>query len=159
MNGARHEIRLATKADLPAVFELLNEASLPTAGLAEHCNHLYVLTIQETVVGAVGYEAYPPDALLRSLVIAPTMRGQGHGRRLLAFIIRQARRDGIRDAYALTTTIPGLLLRQRFKKIKRSDAPTALLASEEFRGACPVSARLFRVPVTPRKGQKKGANL
>jgi N-acetylglutamate synthase-like GNAT family acetyltransferase len=142
-------IRQATNVDLPIVFELLKEASLPVAGLAESYGHLYVLEARGTVVGTVGYEAYPPNALLRSLVVAPAARGQGHGYQLLAFILEQARRDGIRDAYGLTTTIPDLLFRLGFDEIRRSDAPAALLASEEFRGACPASARLFRVSVTP----------
>ena len=159
-------IRQATDADLPVVFDLLNEVSLPTAGLAEHRGHLYVLAAQGAVVGVVGYEAHPPDALLRSLVIAPAARGQGHGRKLLVFILERARRDGIRDAYALTTTIPDLLFHLGFNEVKRSDAPAALLASEEFRWACPASARLFRISAptksTPlkeaaKRRRKKGA--
>jgi cystathionine beta-synthase len=159
-------IRQATDADLPMVCDLLNEASLPTAGLAEHRGHLYVLAAQRTVVGVVSYEAYSPNALLRSLVIAPAARGQEHGRQLLVFILERARRDGIRDAYALTTTIPDLLFHLGFNEVKRSDAPAALLASEEFRWACPASARLFRISVTPgsiplkdaaKRSRKKGA--
>jgi N-acetylglutamate synthase-like GNAT family acetyltransferase len=142
-------IRKAMEADLLVVFGLLREASLPTAGLAEHLGHLYVLAVRGTVIGAVGYEAYPPDALLRSLVIAPSVRGQGYGRQLLEFILKQARHDGIRDAYGLTTTIPDLLFHLGFNEVKRSDVPAALLASEEFRGACPASARLFRISVMP----------
>lgn len=154
MNGGRHEIRRATAEDLPAVFELLKETSLPTTGLAEHRNNLYVLVAQGAVIGAVGYEAYPPNALLRSLVIAPTARGQGYGRRLLTFILKQARHDGIRDAYGLTTTIPDLLVRSGFREVSRADAPAALLASKEFRGACPASARLFHLPLTSSQRRK-----
>ncbi|MCE5322531.1 GNAT family N-acetyltransferase [bacterium] len=144
-------IRKATDADMPAVISLLEEMSLPVDGIAENRDHLYVLEAQGTLVGAVGYEAYPPDALLRSLVIAPSMRGQGYGRQLISHILKQAQIDGIRDAYALTTTIPYLLSRSCFDEISRSDAPEALSASEEFRGACPVSARLFRIPIDSAK--------
>ncbi len=144
-------IRKATDADMPAVISLLEEISLQIDGIAEHRDHLYILEVQGAIIGAVGYEAYPPDALLRSLVVAPSVRGNGYGRQLISHILEQARIDGVRDAYALTTTIPDLLCRSGFDEISRSDAPEALSASEEFRGACPVSARLFRIPINSAK--------
>ncbi len=132
------------------MLELIEEASLPTAGLAEHRRHLYVLEVRGKVIGAVGYESHPPDALLRSLVVAPAARGQGYGRRLLEFIMGRARRDGVRGCYGLTTTIPDLLARLGFTEIGRADVPEALLASEELRGVCPARARSFRIPATLR---------
>jgi N-acetylglutamate synthase-like GNAT family acetyltransferase len=141
-------IRRATDADLPLVIKLLNEASLPAAGLAEQRGHLYALVSRETVVGAVGYEVHSPDVLLRSLVVAPAARGQGRGLQLISFILEQCRLDGIRNAYALTTTIPHLLSRLGFEEVKRSAAPAALRSSDEFQGSCPSRARLFRIPVT-----------
>lgn len=144
-------IRKATDVDMPAVISLLEEMSLPVDGIAEHRDQLYVLEVQGAIIGAVGYEAYPPDALLRSLVIVPSMRGQGYGRQLISHVLKQAQIDGIRGAYALTTTIPDLLCRSGFDEVSRSDAPEALSASVEFRGACPVSARLFHIPIDSAK--------
>ena len=143
-------IRRASDLDLPAVVSLIRTASLPLAGLAENFDHLYVLEVQETILGVVGYEVYPPDVLLRSLVIAPSVRRQGYGRLLIAHILHQARLNGVRKAYALTTTIPDLLCRSGFREILRSDAPQALFASEEFRGACPASAKLFCITLTDK---------
>jgi len=143
-------IRRASDVDLPEVVSLLKTASLPVAGLAEHLDHLYVLEVHGAILGAVGYEAYPPYALLRSLIIAPSCRGQGYGRQLMVHILERARSDGMGYAYALTTTIPDLLCRSGFSDILRSDAPQALCASEEFRGACPVNAKLFRISLTDK---------
>lgn len=140
-------IRQATDVDMPKVISLLELASLPTSGISEHINHLYVLEEEGEIIGAVAYEAYHQDALLRSLVISPLARGKGYGRKLMSFILEQAKLDGIRNAYALTITIPDLLDRSGFTEISRSEAPETLRKSEEFRGACPCSARLFRISV------------
>ena len=140
-------IRLATDTDMPNIRQLLKNAYLPIDGISEHRDHLYVMKDQGSIIGAVGYEAYGADALLRSLIIGPSERGQGYGRQLIAFIVGQAKSDGIRDAYALTTTIADWLLRLGFVEIARSDAPMSLEASEEFQGACPDTAKLFKLSI------------
>jgi len=148
-------IRRASEGDIPGVISLLKDASLPVDGILRHRDHLYVLETRGTVAGAVGYEAYPPSCLLRSLVVAPSARGHGCGRQLISFILEQAQRDGMRDAYGLTTTIAERLLRLGFEEISRSRVPVEVLDSEEFRGACPRHARLFHLRLaTP--GRKRG---
>ena len=136
-------IRPATPADMPSVLGLLQDAGLPTAGLEDHVGNLFVLADGSTVLGAVGFEAYHPIALLRSLVVHPCARGRGWGRRLLSFIIEEVSRQGFIGAYGLTTTIPELLRAFAFTEIRREDLPPGLFASAELRGACPSTARVF----------------
>ena len=144
MNG-EVVIRQVEASKLPEVKSLLQEARLPTAGLESHVEHLYVLESGGYVLGAVGFEAYPPHVLLRSLVVAPQVQRQGHGRRLLKFILKEVKTQGFLETYALTTTIPNWLSRLGFEEISRPDLPEALLASEELLGACPASALVFRL--------------
>ena len=149
-------IRPATEADLPALRSLLVSASLPVVGVVGHLRHFWVLEADGAILGVVGYEAYPPDALLRSLAVAPSVRGRGYGRLLIGHILARVRIDGVHAAYALTTTIPDVLRGLGFDEVSRSEAPEALLASEEFRGACPSSARLFRGRVTANVASREG---
>jgi amino-acid N-acetyltransferase len=137
-------LRPATGSELPAVVGLLEAAGLPAAGLERHVETLFVLARGGSTVGAVGLEAYPSAALLRSLVVAPGTRGEGWGRRLAELVMEEARRRGFREAYALTNSIPDLLLRLGFEEVSRRELPEALLASKELQGACPASARVFR---------------
>ena len=137
-------IRQAEAGKLQEVKSLLQEASLPTAGL-DDVEHLFVLESDGYVLGAMGFEAYPPYALLRSLVVANQVQGQGHGRRLLKFILNEVKTQGFIETYALTTTIPNWLSRLGFEEISRPDLPEALQASEQLLGACPASALVFRL--------------
>lgn len=137
-------IRQAEAGELSEVKSLLQEARLPTAGL-DNVEHLFVLESGGHVLGAVGFEAYPPYALLRSLVVAPQLQRQGHGRRLLKFLLNEVKTQGFLETYALTTTIPNWLSRLGFEEISRQDLPEALHTSVELLGACPASALVFRL--------------
>jgi len=138
-------IRQAGAGNLLEIKSLLQEARLPTAGLESHIEHLFVLESSRHVLGTVAFEAYPPYALLRSLVVAPQVQGQGHGRRLLKFILHEVKTQSFLEAYALTTTIPNWLKRLEFEEISRQHLPEALHASVEFKRACPASALVFRL--------------
>ncbi len=138
-------VRPAGAGDVPEAKRLLEAAGLPTAGLDDHLADLYVLEADGDILGAVAFEAYPPWVLLRSLVVSEAARGQGHGRELMRFVLGLARRRGFCEAYALTTTIPDWLSRLGFEKIAREDLPAALGASAELQGACPITAKAFRL--------------
>ncbi|GAA5338923.1 GNAT family N-acetyltransferase [Thermus antranikianii] len=122
---------------------LLQEANLPLEGL--EAARLFLLEEEGHPLGLVGYEGYPPFALLRSLVVAKKFRGRGLGLRLLRFAINEVKSRGFKEAYALSQTISELLVREGFAEVPRQMAPPPLLASQEFQGACPASARLFRM--------------
>ena len=133
-------IREATPADMPAVRALLTASGLPTVGTDS--SRLFILKVGH-ILGVVGFEDYAPYALLRSLAVVPEVRARGYGRTLLNFVLRQTEAERVHAVYGLTTTIPGWLLRTGFSEVARSGLPAALHASEELRGACSASARVF----------------
>lgn len=142
------KVRVAGREDWSAVAQLLRQNKLPTDGLTTDVDHLYVLEVGGTVVGAVGFESYASDGLLRSLVVDPRLRGGGHGASLLRLAIYEAQRSGIRAVYGLTTTIADWLLRLGFKEIQKDQIPSGVRQSWELRGACPDAARAFRFPLS-----------
>lgn len=134
-------IRPARAEDLEAVRTLLRDAGLPTAGLEK--TTLYVLKHGGVLAGVAGFERYGALALLRSLAVAPGLRGHGYGRALLRFILNRVTAEGVATAYGLTTTIPDWLTRLGFGELTRAALPHALHASAELQGACPAEARVF----------------
>lgn len=140
----RSLLRQSTPADLPAVHRLLVAARLPLDGLDDNRDRLWVWDQAGTVVGAIAFEQYGDQGLLRSLIVDPDSRGTGLGRLLLHSGLDAMRRAGVRHAYGLTTTIPGWLERLGWTEVTKADLPAALNASMELRGACPDTARIFR---------------
>lgn len=140
-------VRSADPSDLPEVFQLLTRAALPVAGVAEAFDAFVVaepVDAPHRVLGAAGLELHGRHALLRSVVVASTVRGAGIGVALVGASLEEARRRGCADIWLLTTTAGAWFCRLGFVEVSRSDVPTPLLASVEFRGACPASAAILR---------------
>jgi len=136
----RYEIKPATIADAAGIGALLAAAGLPHADIALHLENFLVLRIGGELAGAVGLEIYGGDALLRSLVVAPSQRGSGTGRALVREIGALARDRGVARLYLLTTTAAEFFERVGFVRTGRGDVPASVTASKQFQGLCPSSA-------------------
>ncbi len=137
-------IRAAKPSDRADVEALLVAARLPTEGVAEHFGSFFVVEEEGRVMGAAGLEAYGPDVLLRSVVIAKEARGAGVGSRLTRRAVDEARARGARAVYLLTTTAASFFPRFGFERVARGDVPASMQASRELQGACPASAVVMR---------------
>lgn len=80
------------------------------------------------------------DALLRSVVVNPDIRGTGLGEQLTRQVLDEARTHGVRAVYLLTTTAESYFPRFGFERIEWERVPARVRESREFRGACPASA-------------------
>jgi N-acetylglutamate synthase-like GNAT family acetyltransferase len=138
-------IRKAQTADLASVAGLLRRSDLPLQGLETAGLELFVAEEERRVVGAVALETYSPYALIRSLVVDPRERTKGHGGALLRHAVQHARDQRLTTLYCLTTTIPDWLARLGFEEIPRDQIARPVHQSAELRGACPASARAFRL--------------
>lgn len=140
----RHEtdpaIRPHRSGDLPALRELLAEASLPTVGIDALGDALIVAVAGERVVGCAGLERYGDVGLLRSVAVDPAWRGLGLGVRLTRTVLAAAEGDGIRRVYLLTETAPEFFRALGFRSIPRDEADMRVRVSAEFTELCPASA-------------------
>jgi N-acetylglutamate synthase-like GNAT family acetyltransferase len=136
-------IRQAEPADLQEVLALLAEARLPTEGVAEHFHTFFVFDDGGRIVASAGLELRGGAALVRSLAVAPAVRGTGLGAAVLRRALHEAqgRTDGI---FALTTTAEAYLARFGFERVDRSSIPAVLMASRELQDACPTSATVMK---------------
>jgi amino-acid N-acetyltransferase len=116
---------------------LLREAGLPHEDFAKHLERFVVARRSGALVGAVGAEVCGPDALLRSLVVAPGQRGAGLGDALVQRLEAEAAGWGVTRWWLLTTTAEAFFVKRGFRATARSEAPERIAATEEFRGLCP----------------------
>lgn len=137
-------IHAADPHDLPAVRRLLETQHLPLDGVDAAVPTMVVATDDGAVVGAAAVELYADGALLRSVVVDPTVQGQGLGRRLTEAALDVARERGSMTAFLLTTTAERFFPKLGFEPIVREDVPPSVQASIEFQSACPASAVVMR---------------
>ncbi len=91
-------------------------------------------------VGAIGLERFGSTGLLRSLVVAASHRGAGHGTALVEALERRATRSGIERLVLLTTTATDFFAARGYSVTDRAALPAELRASREFSALCPASA-------------------
>ena len=142
-------LRGAMPGDWNAIASLLLAHRLPPDGAQAHLSDYIVACHCAEVVGVAGLEVYGDTALLRSFAVAPAAQRQGLGRLLLEDLLTQARRRHITSLYLLTTTAEEYFARWGFQPTARGDAPHALHASAEFQGACPATAVLMSLALSP----------
>jgi amino-acid N-acetyltransferase len=129
-------IRPASAADLAAVSRLLTEASLPTAGVAEHFGSFLVAESDGVVIGSMGLELYGHTALLRSAVVQPSWRNSGVGTMLYSALISKAKQQGVRQLLLLTNTAAEYFAKKGFITIDQHTVTGPITQSVEFTGAC-----------------------
>ena len=128
---------------------MLQSCNLPLAGALDHLDTFLVATVDARIVACAGIERHGDAALLRSCAVAAAHCGQGIGADLIARAIALAKEYGVQELVLLTTTAEGFFPRFGFSRIAREQMPAALMDSEEFRSACPASACVMRLELTP----------
>ncbi|MCW9028921.1 MAG: arsenic resistance N-acetyltransferase ArsN2 [Kangiella sp.] len=127
-----------------SVEALLKATQLPVEDLQDadyqKCIQLFTLEQDDQLVGVVGIELHDHYALLRSLAIADSERGQGLGALLLKHAEEAAHILGVKELYLLTTTATPFFSRLGYQLVDRAMAPAAIAQSKQFAGICPSSA-------------------
>jgi len=77
----------------------LARADLTVSGLDAPGIRLWLLMDGTTVVGSTGFERSGEHALIRSVAVDDTLRGQGHGERLARYALEKAAAEGARRAW------------------------------------------------------------
>jgi amino-acid N-acetyltransferase len=133
--------RAARPRDLGLLRALLESAELPAADLTTA--HLSTFRVVEDgdgrIVGGVGLELAGRAALLRSLVVAPELRGTGLGHALVDSALELARERGVAELWLLTTTADRFFERRGWRRVERASAPAGIRATAEFASICPAS--------------------
>lgn len=147
-----YEIVPADPAHWSAIADLVTGSGLPLDGLEPHLGSTIVAREPAGIVGCAALELYGPDALLRSVAVAPARRGSGVGLALTAASIELARRHGVRTVWLLTETAADFFPRFGFEQATREAVPVAVRQSVEFTTACPASAAVMRLSLRSAGG-------
>jgi amino-acid N-acetyltransferase len=142
-------IEPALDSDRSAIEGLLTAGGLPLDGLEIALSTAVVARVEcgesgeSGVVGCAAVEPYGCVGLLRSVCVAPDLRGTGLGHGLVAAAEALAASRGIAELYLLTETAEAWFPRLGYVAATRDSVPVALTASPEFTTACPQSAAVL----------------
>jgi amino-acid N-acetyltransferase len=128
--------RSATRADLPSVERLLEDAGLITAGVPAHIERFLLIEDAGRIIACAGLEQYGKHALLRSVAVIPAYRNRGVARLLVSRLLDEAAALRIEDVYLFTSTAPGYFRRFGFVPVARDDVAEPVRASEEYGECC-----------------------
>jgi amino-acid N-acetyltransferase len=134
-------IEAAASTDADAIERLLRANHLPVDGVRDCMRSALVVRDSRAIAGCAALEVYASGALLRSVAVDASRRGEGLGRQLTEAALVLARTRGMPAVYLLTTTAGKFFPRFGFEKIERADAPEDVHQSIEFTSACPGSTR------------------
>ena len=122
----------------------LRKANLPADDVTEPRVLFWRFSTQDDVpAGFGGLEICGSDALMRSVVTLPPLRGQGVGGAIVAALEAEARLAKCMSVYLLTTSAQGLFEKRGYARLDRSAAPAAIRATAQFSALCPDSAVLM----------------
>jgi amino-acid N-acetyltransferase len=144
--NSEFNLREALPEDWTNIAGLLQSAGLPLVGAERHLSGFVLAFRGDQLAGCAALERYGSTALLRSVAVAESERGQGLGKTLVQHLLAQARYEGIQNIVLLTETAGDFFPRFGFRVISRTDAPAPALASAEFQtNCCPVSAMVMQL--------------
>jgi amino-acid N-acetyltransferase len=129
---------------------LLASAALSVADImADQLAHFFGAEVagEGMIAGVIGAVPCGRDALLRSLVVKDSHRGQGIGSRLVVAAEKHALDLGARQIFLLTMTAQGFFRQRGYGTISRKMAPESVRSTEEFIHLCPVSSVLMCKPL------------
>lgn len=138
-------VRPARAEDFDRVRELLIENELPLDGVPQSLNGFLVAEDGDRIIGVAGVEDCGEYGLLRSAAVTSQERGRGIGRSLVEQLIADAREDGRRGLYLLTTTAMKYFPLFGFVETTRDGVPDSVRATKEFLEACPASATVMKL--------------
>jgi amino-acid N-acetyltransferase len=144
MDAETISLRPADADSLDYVERLLSRNDLPTDDVRANPDCFWVAFDGDERVGVGGIEPFPPDGLLRSVVVEESRRGTGAGRALCERLEARASADGIDTLYLLTTTAADFFGARGYEEIDRADAPASIRETSQFATLCPSTAVCMR---------------
>ena len=144
---ATPDLEPATEADIDRVESLLEANDLPTDDVGSEEIRLFCARIDGELVGVGGLEVYGSTALLRSVAVVPSVRGEGYGTSLVRALEERAAALGASEVYLLTTSAAGFFRNRDYEGIEREAVPQSIRQTTQFSSLCPDSATCMRTSV------------
>ena len=123
-----------TPADVPALLEFLSVADLTLSGLDSPAVHLWIARDSYgAIVGSTGFELSDvgTDALIRSVAVSPSLRGQGRGLELARFALSAAASAGAATAWLFSRRSGPFWQKLGFEPADRDELAGALASTQQ----------------------------
>jgi N-acetylglutamate synthase-like GNAT family acetyltransferase len=128
------KIRSAIQTDFETIFTFLGQAGLSTSGLQEQQESFFIMEDEIGKAQAViGYEQDGDEALLRSLVVAPTIYSQ-HMVLFLQSVLDKLKEESITNVYLLTKQhlVQDLFLLLGFQQVEQEDVSNNIKSMNHY---------------------------
>jgi amino-acid N-acetyltransferase len=135
-------IEIARAEDAPAVKALIRQCGLPVEDI-DAVSGFLVARDGGAIAGTVGLERLGKVGLLRSLAVKQEERNHGLGRALCERALDNAKKEGLRAMYLLTTDAQPFFRKLEFSDSPRDSAPREIRSTAQFRTLCPDTATLM----------------
>ncbi|ELR70782.1 tyrosine phosphatase [Fulvivirga imtechensis AK7] len=122
------------------VVTMLAETRLPFEDIDLNVHHMIGAYDGERLKGIAALELYGQYALLRSVAVDTREQQKGLGSTLIEEVLKTAKALNLSNLYLLTETAEGFFSKLGFVKTERSEVPTTVMGSREFKYLCPESA-------------------
>lgn len=130
----------AGNKDLEIITRLLEINNLPYSDINRNIIDFFVAKKDGKIIGCIGLENHGNDGLLRSFAVDKDYRNSGIGNELVNRLLKFATQNKINTMHLLTETAKDYFAKRGFVTTDRINAPSAISASSEFMGLCPVSS-------------------
>jgi amino-acid N-acetyltransferase len=127
-------LRLAGPDDVAEIERLLAAEWLPPMAIKEFLSSFWVLESDGRVVGCAGIEIYGDSAVLRSVVVAPELRGTGEGDRLVRYALGYVREHDAKRVYLFTMHAAPFFARYGFAPVTTDDFEPSVRDSWQYVG-------------------------
>jgi len=144
------DTRRATQRDLERIRSLHEESGLPALPSSVPLANVIVVLDGHEAVGGIALEVCARSGLLRSAVVSPDQRRKGVGTSLVQSIIARAHELGLCDLYLLTEDASEFFAAVGFAAIDRSEVPSEIRATREYKQQCSESAFVMKLPLATR---------
>jgi amino-acid N-acetyltransferase len=145
--AGRFQIRGATSVDTERINALLTHVNLPLPEPHEEVCFLIAEDAAGGVQGCVGWQIFENCALIRSLAVHWSQRGEGIAQSLVVEAIAQMKDQDLTDCYLLTLDAQGFAEKFGFRQISREQLPEPVQASHQVSSVCCSSAKTMHRPL------------
>jgi N-acetylglutamate synthase-like GNAT family acetyltransferase len=122
----------------------LKGAGLPTDDVADASRHFWRFSFADDIpAGFGGLELHGTDALMRSIITLPPLRGRGFARAIVKALEAEAVLLKCDTVFLLTTSAQTLFEKLGYTVIDRASVPAAIRATTQFAALCPASAAVM----------------
>jgi len=136
-------IQPSQDSHFPDIIRLLKINDLDSTDLNNDNVQLFTGVADGALAGIIGLELYKNIGLLRSLAVKNAFRDQSLGEKLIEYVFKRCRADGIGELYLLTTTAAKYFTKHGFQEIDRVDVPDEIKRTSQFSEFCPSTATVL----------------